>query len=91
MLLPYLHMPMGQQTFESQEKALEAAMKLKDAPKDDALGGVQQIQEKLGAMHMEIQSLWMEQGKGVSTDLWCIRCQVSGNTKDECPLLAVYL
>ena len=82
---------MGHQTFESQEKALEVAMKLESAPKEDTLGRVQQIQEKLGAMHMEIQSLQTEQGKGASTDLWCIRCWVSGHTKDQCPLLTDYL
>ena len=30
---------MGHQTFDSQEKALEAAMKLEVVPKDDTLGG----------------------------------------------------
>ena len=40
---------------------------------------------------MEIQSLQMEQGKGASTDLWCIRCRVSGHTKDQCPLLVDYM
>ena len=35
MLLPLLHVPMGHQTFESQEKALEVAMKLEAAPRDD--------------------------------------------------------
>ena len=35
----------GQQTLESQEKSLETAMKLEATPKDDTLGGVQQIQE----------------------------------------------
>lgn len=35
MLLPHLRIPMGQQAIESQEKALEIAMKLEDAPRDD--------------------------------------------------------
>ena len=48
MLLPHLRMPMNQQTFESQEKAVEAA------PWEDTPVGVQQIQEQLGAMHLEI-------------------------------------
>ena len=41
MFLPHLRIPMGQQTFESQEKFLETAMKLEVTPKDDKLGGVQ--------------------------------------------------
>ena len=57
MFLPHLHMPMSHQTFESQEKAVEVAMKLEVAPRDDALVGVLKIQEQLGAMHMEIQNL----------------------------------
>ena len=57
MMLPHFRVPMGHQTFESQEKALEATMKLEFAPKEDTSVGVQQIQEQLGAMHMEIQDL----------------------------------
>ena len=60
MLLPHLHMPMIHQTFESQEKAVEVVMKLEVAPREDTLAGVQQIQEQLGAMHMEIQNLQKE-------------------------------
>ena len=41
MLLPHLRVPMGHQTFESQEKALEVAMKLEVAPRDDTQLGVQ--------------------------------------------------
>ena len=54
MLLPHLRMPMSHQTFESQEKVVEVAMKLEAAPREDTSLGVQQIQEKPGAMHMEI-------------------------------------
>ena len=43
MLLPHLHVPMGHQTFESQEKALEGAMKLEVAPRDETQLGAQQI------------------------------------------------
>ena len=43
MLLPYLHVPMGHQAIETQEKALEVAMKLEFAPRDDTQLGVQQI------------------------------------------------
>ena len=57
MLLPHLHTPMSHQTFESQEKSVEVAMKLEVAPWEDTSTGVQQIQEQLGAMHMEIQNL----------------------------------
>ena len=56
MLLPHLRMPMSHQNFESQEKAVEADMKLEAAPWEDT-SGVQQIQEQLGAMHLEIQNL----------------------------------
>ena len=72
MLLPHLCTPMSHQTFESQEKAMEVAMKLEDAPREDTSVGVQQIQEQLGAMHMEIQNLRKEQGKDGCLDLWCI-------------------
>ena len=41
MLLPHLRGPMGQQAIESQEKALEIAMKLEAAPRDDTQLGVQ--------------------------------------------------
>ena len=54
MLLPHLRIPMGHQNFESQHKALEATMKLEATPREDTSLGVQQIQEQLGAMHMEI-------------------------------------
>ena len=57
MLLPHLHTPMSHQAFESQERAMEVAMKLEAAPREDASLGVQQIQEQLRAMHMEIQNL----------------------------------
>ena len=36
MLLPHLRGPMGQQEIETQEKALEIAIKLEAAPRDDA-------------------------------------------------------
>ena len=35
MLLPHLRVPMGHQTFESLEKALETAMKLEAVPRED--------------------------------------------------------
>ena len=54
MFLPHLHTPMSHQTFESKEKAVEVAMKLEAAPREDTSVGVQKIQEQLGAMHMEI-------------------------------------
>ena len=54
MLLPHLRMPMSHQTFESEEKVVEVAMKLEVAPREDMSVGLQQIQEQLGAMHMEI-------------------------------------
>ena len=41
MLLPHLCTPMNQQTFESPKKAIEAAMKLEDSPREDTLAGVQ--------------------------------------------------
>ena len=66
-------------------------MKLGAMPKEDTLGGVQQIQEKIGALHIEIQNLRKEWGKGASADLWCIRCQTSRHTKDQCPLLVDYM
>ena len=44
MLLPHLRVPMGHQTFESQEKALEGAMKLEAAVQDKTQLGIQQIQ-----------------------------------------------
>ena len=72
MLLPHLRMPMSHQTFKSQEKAMEATMKLGVAPKEDTSVGVQQIQKQLGAMHMEIQNLLKERGKDARADLWCI-------------------
>ena len=87
MLLPHLHIPMSHQTFELQEKAVEVAMKLEVEPREDTSLGVQQIQEQLGAIHMEIQNLRKERGKGASRDLWCIRCRVSSHMKDQCPLL----
>ena len=54
MLLPHLRTPMSHHTFESQEKAVEVAMKLEAAPREDTSAGVQKIHEQLGAMHMEI-------------------------------------
>ena len=45
---------MSHQTFESEEKVVEVAMKLEAAPREDTSVGVQQIQEQLGSMHMEI-------------------------------------
>ena len=71
MLLPHLRVPMGQQTIESQEKALEITMKL-EVPRDDTLLGVQQIQGQLEVMHMEIQNLWKNRGKEAIPDVWCI-------------------
>ena len=70
---------------------MEFAMKLEAAPREDMSTGVQKIQEQLGVMHMEIQNLRKEQGKDVCIDLWCIRCRVSGHTKDQFPLLADYM
>ena len=55
------------------------------------MAGVQQIQEKLWAMHMEIQNLQKEQGKDGCADIWCIRFWISGHTKDQCPLLMDYI
>ena len=42
-------------------------------------------------MHMEIRNLRKERGKDGCADLWCIRCRVSGHTKDQCPLLTDYM
>ena len=72
MLLLHLRVPMGHQTFESQDKALEAAMKLEVMPRGDTLLGVKKIQEQLWAMHMEIHDLRKERGRESSVDLWCI-------------------
>ena len=57
MLLPHLRTLMSHQTFESQEKFAEVSMKLEVAPREDTSVGVKQIQEKLGAIHMEIKNL----------------------------------
>ena len=43
MFLPHLHIPMSHQTFESQEKAVEVAMKLEATPQEDTSVGVQKI------------------------------------------------
>ena len=43
MLLPHMRTPMNHQTFESQEKPVEVAMKLEAAPREDTSVGVQQI------------------------------------------------
>ena len=40
MLLPHLRIPMSHQNFDSQDKALEAAMKLEAMPRIDASLGV---------------------------------------------------
>lgn len=53
--------------------------------------GVQKIQEQLEAIHMEIQNLQKKRGKDGCADIWCIRCRVSGHTKDQCPLLMDYM
>lgn len=57
MMLPHLRIPMGYEDIESQEKALEIAMKMEAAPRDKNQLGVQKIQGQLEAMHMEIQNL----------------------------------
>ena len=67
---------------------MEVAMKLEVSLQEDTSAGVKKIQEQLGAMHMEIQNLRKERGKDICIDLWCIRCQASGHTKNQCPLLA---
>ena len=41
MLLPHLRMSMSHQAFESQEKAVEVAMKLEATPREDTSAGVQ--------------------------------------------------
>ena len=40
-LLHHLHVPIGHQAIETQEKALEVAMKLEATPRDDTQLGVQ--------------------------------------------------
>ena len=42
-------------------------------------------------MHVEIQNLRKERGAEASPERWCIRCQVNGHTKDNCPLLTDYM
>jgi len=91
MLPPHLRVPMGQQSIDTQEKALEVAMKLDAAPRDDTQLGEQQIQGQLEAMHMEIQNLRKERGPEASPNKWCIQCRVNGHTKDNCPLLTAYI
>ena len=39
---------------------MEVTMKLEAEPREDTSAGVQQIQEQIGAMHMEIQNLRKE-------------------------------
>ena len=41
MFLPHLRIPMGHQTIDMQEKALEVALKLEATPKDETQLGVQ--------------------------------------------------
>ena len=43
MLLPHLRVPMSRQNFNSQDKALEAAMRLEAMPLEDATLEVQHI------------------------------------------------
>ena len=88
MLLPYLQIPMGHQTIDTQEKALEIAMKLEAALRDETQLGVQQIQGQLEAMQVEIESLRKEHETGSSLLqspdtrklgeplLWCNDCWV---------------
>ena len=88
---PHLRIPMDHQAIETQEKALEVAMKLEATPRDDTQLGVQQIQGQLEVIHMEIQNLRKERGTESSPEIWCIRCKVNGHTKDNCLLLADYI
>ena len=57
MLFPHLCIPMNRQTFSSQDKALEAAMRLEATPLEGATIKLQQIQEQVEVMHQEIQNL----------------------------------
>ena len=66
-------------------------MKLEVVPRDDAQFGVQQIQGQLEEIHLKIQNMQKERGKEANLDIWCIRCRVSGHTKDQCPLLVDYM
>lgn len=91
MILPHLRGPMGQQKIESQEEALEIAMKLEVALREDAQFGALHIQIQLEAMQIEIQNLRKYRGKEASAYIWCIFCRSVGHTKDQCTLFSDYL
>ena len=104
MLFPYLRIPMGHKNIDTHEKALEVAMKLEAAPRDETQLGVQQIQGQLEEMQVEIQILCKEHETGSSPLkspdtrklreplVWFSDCQVEGlHDTHHCPHLAAYV
>ena len=94
---------MGHQTIDTQEKALEVAMKPEATPRDETQPGVQKIQGDLEAIHVEIQSLRKEHEIGSSLLqsldtrnlreplLWCNDCRVEGShDAHHCPRLTAF-
>ena len=77
------------QKLQTQDVALEMAMKLEASPLAESSTGMATLQNQLANLTLQLHEL--KKGKEVAQDIWCIKCKTQGNTKYNCPVFVEYL
>ena len=72
-----------------QEEALEIEMKLESSLIGETDVGMMQIQSQLDNLTLQLQEI--KKSKEVQEELWCTRCRIEGNHKDNFPKLMKYV
>ena len=88
-LLPHIRLPLMQQKLQTQDDALEMAMKLESSPLAETSTGMATLQNQLANLTLQLHEL--KKGKEVVQDIWCVKCKAQGHTKDDCPVFVEYI
>jgi hypothetical protein len=88
-MLPHIRLPLMQQKLNTQDEALEMAMKLEASPLAETSAGMSNLQNQLANLTLQLHEI--KKGKEVEHELWCTKCKAQGHTKDNCPVFVDYI
>ena len=68
-----------QQELNTQDEALEMAMKLKASPLAETSVDMTNLQNQLANLTLQLHEI--KKGKEVEHEIWCTKCKAQGHTK----------
>ena len=80
-LLPHIRLPLMQQKLQTQDDALEMAMKLEASPLAETSTGMTNLQNQLANLTLQMHEI--KKGKEIAQEIWCTKFKAQGHTKDN--------